>query len=203
MDFLLRILAIVFKVKCYSSARARAQIVGNFSISIGATNTRGRTFLFNNGRVCSEHGLRNGSIAELIFPSSIKGLAVLISPNAETHLVRGLAAGEIRCKGDLRYILWIYEFATAEIFFRKRRVSSNFPNNYVTPRNDGPASSLIKRSGLLSELPEDQRLATQQRNKTILWQVGTGQENSSEFTDYPHVVNTEHLHAEEENDQNQ
>lgn len=201
MDFLLRILAIVFRVKCYLSARARAQIVGNFSISIGATNAHGRTFLFNNGRVCSEHGLKNGSIAELIFPSSTKGLAVLISPNAETHLIRGLAAGEIQCRGDLRYILWIYEFATAEIFLRKRRVSSNFPNNYVAPRNDGPASSLIKRSGLLSELPDDQRLAAQQRNKTILWQVGTGQENTSEFTDYAHVVNTENLHAEEKNDQ--
>ena len=49
MDFLLRILAIVFRVKCYLSARARAQIVGSFSISIGAINTHGRTFLFSNG----------------------------------------------------------------------------------------------------------------------------------------------------------
>ena len=145
--------------------------------------------------------MKNGSIAELIFPSPTKGLAVLISPNAETHLIRGLAAGEIQFRGDLRYILWIYEFATAEIFLRKRRVSSNFPNNYVAPRNDGPASSLIKRSGLLLKLPDDQRLAAQQRNKTILWQVGSGQENTSEFTDYAHVVNTEHLHAEEKNDQ--
>ena len=45
MDFLLRILGIVFRVKCYLSARARAQIVGSFSISIGAINSRGRTFL--------------------------------------------------------------------------------------------------------------------------------------------------------------
>ena len=60
--------------------------------------------------------------------------------------------------------------------------------------------SIIKRSGLLSKLPDDQRLAAQQRNKTILWQVGTGQENTSEFSDYAHVANTEHLHAEEEND---
>ena len=200
MDFLLRILGIVFRVKCYLSARARAQIVGSFSISIGAIDTHGRTFLFNNGGTCSEHGLSSGSIAELIFPSSAKGLAVLISPNAETHLIRGLAAGDIQCKGDLRYILWLYEFATAEIFIRKSRVSCNFPNNYVTPRSDGPASSLIKRSGLLSKLPDDQRLAAQQRNKTILWQVGTGQENTSEFSDYAHVANTEHLHAEEEND---
>ena len=200
MDFLLRILGIVFRVKCYLSARARAQIVGSFSISIGATNTHGRTFLFNNGGIYSERGLSSGSIAELIFPSSAKGLAVLISPNAETHLIRGLAAGDIQCKGDLRYILWLYEFATAEIFIRKSRVSCNFPNNYVAPRSDGPASSLIKRSGLLSKLPDDQRLAAQQRNKTILWQVGTGQENTSEFSDYAHVANTEHLHAEEEND---
>ena len=200
MDFLLRILAIVFRVKCYFSARARAQIVGSFSISIGAINTHGRTFLFSNGSVCSEHGLRGGTIAELIFPSSSKGLAVLISPNAETHLIRGLAAGDIQCRGDLRYLLWVFEFATAEIFLRKNRVSCNFPNNYVAPRSDGPASSLIKRSGLLSELPDDQRLAAQQRNKTILWQVGTGQENTSEFTDYAHVVNMEHLNAEEEND---
>ena len=200
MDFLLRILAIIIRVKCYFSARARSQIVGNFSISIGAFNTHGRTFLFNNGSVCSEHGLSSGSIAELIFPSSAKGLAVLISPNAETHLIRGLAAGDIQCRGDLRYILWVYEFATAEIFLRKNRVSCNFPNNYVAPRSDGPASSLIKRSGLLSKLPDDQRLAAQQRDKTILWQVGIGQENTSEFTDYAHVVNTEHLHAEEEND---
>jgi len=200
MDFLLRILAIVFRVKCYLSARARAQIVGSFSISIGAINTHGRTFLFSNGSVCSEHGLRGGTIAELIFPSSSKGLAVLISPNAETHLIRGLAAGDIQCRGDLRYLLWVYEFATAEIFLRKNRVSCNFPNNYVEPRSDGPASSLIERSGLLSELPDDQRLAAQQRNKTILWQVGTGQENTSEFTDYAHVVNMEHFNAEEEND---
>ena len=200
MDFLLRILAIIIRVKCYFSARARSQIVGNFSISIGAFNTHGRTFFFNNGSVCSEHGLSSGSIAELIFPSSAKGLAVLISPNAETHLIRGLAAGDIQCRGDLRYILWVYEFATAEIFLRKNRVSCNFPNNYVAPRSDGPASSLIKRSGLLSKLPDDQRLAAQQRDKTILWQVGIGQENTSEFTDYAHVVNTEHLHAEEEND---
>ena len=123
MEFLLRILAIVFRVKCYLSARARAQIVGDFSISIGAINTHGRTFFFNNGSVCSEHGLSSGSLAELIFPSSAKGLAVLISPNAETHLIRGLAAGDIQCKGDLRYILWAYEFATAEIFLRKSRVS--------------------------------------------------------------------------------
>ena len=116
MDFLLRILAIVFRVKCYFSARARAQIVGSFSISIGAINTHGRTFLFSNGSVCSEHGLRGGTIAELIFPSSSKGLAVLISPNAETHLIRGLAAGDIQCRGDLRYLLWVFEFATAEIF---------------------------------------------------------------------------------------
>ena len=71
----------------------------------------------------------------------------------------------------------------------------------MAPKSDGPASSLIKRTGLLSKLPNDQRLATQQRNKTILWQVGTGQENNSEFTDYAHVVNTEHLHPEEKNDQ--
>lgn len=201
MDFLLRILAIVFKVKCYLSARARAQIVGNFSISIGAINTHGRTFLFNDGRFCSKHGLGNDSIAELIFPSSAKGLAVLISPNAETHLMRGLVAGDIQCKGDLRYLLWLYEFATAEIFLRKKRVYRNCPDNYVRPRNDGPASSLIKRLGLLSKLPDNQRLAARQRNKTILWQVGTGQENTSEFTNYAHVVNTEHLHAEEDNDQ--
>ena len=200
MDFLLRILAIVFRVKCYLSARARAQIVGSFSISIGAINTLGRTFVFNNGSVCSEHGLRGGTIAELIFPSSSKGLAVLISPNAETHLIRGLAAGDIQCRGDLRYLLWVFEFATAEIFLRKGRVSCNFPNNYVAPRSDGPASSLIERSGFLSELPDDQRLAAQQRNKTILWQVGTGQGNTSEFADYAHVVNMEHLNAEEEND---
>ena len=200
MEFLLRILAVVFKVKCYLSARARAQIVGDFSISIGAINTHGRTFFFDNGSVCSEHGLSTGSVAELIFPSSAKGLAVLISPNAETHLIRGLAAGDIQCKGDLRYILWAYEFATAEIFLRKSRVSCDFPYNYVTPRSDGPASRLIQRSGFLSKLPDEQRLAAQQRNKTILWQVGTGQENTSEFTDYAHVVNTEHLHAKEEND---
>ena len=200
MDFLLRILAVVFRVKCHFSARARAQIVGNFSISIGTINTYGRTFLFDNGCVSSEHGLSSGSIAQLIFPSSAKGLAVLISPNAETHLIRGLAAGDIQCTGDLRYVLWLYEFATAEIFLRKSRVSCNFPNNYVEPRSDGPASSLIKRSGLLPKLPDDQRLAAQQRNKTILWQVGTGQENTSEFTDYAHIVNTKHFHAEEEND---
>ena len=200
MDFLLRILAIIITVKCYFSARARAQIVGNFSISIGAINTRGRTFLFNDGRVGSEHGLSSGSIAELIFPSSATGLAVLISPNASKHLIRGLAAGDIQCRGDLRYLLWLYEFATAEIFLRKKRVSRDCPSNYVSPRNDGPASSLIKRWGLLSKLPDDQRLAAQQRNKTILWQVGTGQENTSEFTNYAHVVNTKNLHTEEEND---
>ena len=70
----------------------------------------------------------------------------------------------------------------------------------MAPRSDGPASSLIERSGFLSELPDDQRLAAQQRNKTILWQVGTGQGNISEFADYAHVVNMEHLNAEEEND---
>lgn len=201
MDFLLRVLAIIIRVKCYFSARARAQIVGNFSVSIGAINTRGRTFLFNDGRVGSEHGLSSGSIAELIFPSSATGLAVLISPNASKHLIRGLEAGDIQCRGDLRYLLWLYEFATAEIFLRKKRVSRNCPNNYVRPRNDGPASSLIKRWGLLSKLPDDQRLAALQRNKTILWQVGTGQENTSEFTNYAHVVNTKDLHAEEDNDQ--
>lgn len=203
MDFLLRILAVVFKVKCLLSTRARAQIVGNFSISIRAINARGRTFLFNGGHVYSEGGMGKNSIAELIFPSSARGLAVLISPNAVTHLMRGLAAGDIKCNGDLRYILWVYEFATAEVFLRKKRVSCNFPSNYVIPRTDGPASRLIKRSSLLSKLPEEQRLAAQQRNKTILWQVGTGQENTSEFTNYAHVVNMKNLYAEEENDQKQ
>ena len=201
MDFLLGILLRVLQLKCRLSGRARAQVVGNFSISIGAINARGRTFLFNSGSVRSERGLDKSSIAELTFPSSAKGLAVLVSPNAETHLMRGLAAGDIQCRGDLRYLLWFYEFATAEIFLRKKRVSRNFPHNYVTPRTDGPASSLIKRSRVLSKLPNEQRLAARQRNKTILWQVGTGQENTSEFTSYTHVTNTENLDVEGENDQ--
>ena len=88
------------------SARLRAQLTRDMSVSIGSRDGVARSYVFRNRRVSSHTGLEPTAHCTLLFQTAAEGVQIFLAPDCITQVVTGLASKEIALQGAPTSVVW-------------------------------------------------------------------------------------------------
>ena len=181
------------------SARLRAQLTQDMSVSIGSRDGVARSYVFRNRRVSSHTGLEPAAHCTLLFQTAAEGVQIFLAPDCIAQVVKGLASKEIELRGDPTSVVWFYEMAMAYVPGNVQR-SHVMPNAYVAPNLKGKAADRITREPAVEALDPTWTEAVAQREKLMMWQVGHGAPVPGKSKNFKAVIDVPPLPMEEANE---
>ena len=190
-----RLLALASRI----SARLRAQLTRDMSVSIGSRDGVARSYVFRDRRVSSHTGLEQAAHCTLLFQTAAEGAQIFLAPDCIAQVVKGLASKEIELQGDPTSVVWFYEMVMAYVPGYVQR-SHVMPNAYVAPNLKGKAADRITREPAVEALDPTWTGAVAQREKLIMWEVGQGAPVPGKSKNFKAVIDVPPLPMEDANE---
>jgi hypothetical protein len=169
------------------SARVQSQLSRDMTLVIGSEDGVWRTYHFSGRRTSSRAGSAANAALTLTFKSGDLGFRVLLAVNTIDQLLDGFGTRDIVCKGEAAVILWFYELVMGLKPWRRKPVDV-WPDSYDRPDSGSKVADRIIREPVADTLDPDWRESHEQREKTLLWQVGLGAVPAGKFIRHRIVI---------------
>lgn len=168
------------------SARLRAQLARDITVTIATRDGVSRTYLFHSRRVASHSGIAEAADCTLTFPTASIGARIFLAPNAIEQIVEGITSGDIDLKGLPAIALWFYEMVMGCV--PRGRKKHMMPHAYIATDANVKVAGRITREPVQNTLDQNWSGAVKQREKLMMWKVGHGVPVPEKIEPFRHVV---------------
>ena len=155
------------------SPRVQAQLSRDMEVVIYTQDGVARTFIVRDRRMTSIGQRYDHPTFAVCFSTAGLGARILLARDTINRILDGLERGDIEIMGQAAVLVWFYELTMGLSPFNRRPVDV-WPDAYVEHDPNSKVSARITREPVTHELDPNWLTAHDQREKTLLWQVGRG-----------------------------
>ena len=184
---LLWVIGLLLWVSSRLSHRVQSQLSRDMKLSIGSEDGIWRTYEFAGRRATSHSGAATDALLTLRFRTGDIGFRILLATDTINQLLEGFGSRDVDCRGEAAVVLWFYELVMGLKPWRQHSMEE-WPDSYTQPNNAFKGSDRIIREPAAEYLDPDWLEAHEQREKTLIWQVGRGAMPAGKFRQHRIVI---------------